>query len=1351
MDVTPTSFNGDTTILNPTLQLDGSGNATFSTSALPVGGPGFIKAIYHPSQANINNYAIDPYDTQKIPEGTNDGATPAGPATVHTGAYDFLNQEVDKAVPTVTATGNTCTYTGSACAGSGSATGIGGAGDLLTPAVTLTYDTADGLAPVNVGTYHVTAHFAGNDNYKSGDSAPAVITISKAAPTVTATGNTCTYSGSACVGSGSATGVGGTPLTPVTLTYDTADHLAPVNAGTYHVTAHFGGDSNYSAADSAPATITINKAHLTVTADNKTKTYDGQVFSPFTSTITGFVNGETSSVVNGTVTYSGTATTATNAGGPYTITPVVSGLSATNYDFTPANGTLTINKAPVTATAGSGSATYDGSTKSPAACAVTGAYTGDLTCANNPASVGPGAGTTTITPDVSGSGLTNFDITLVNGSFTINKASSVTALSCPASVTYNGSAQTPCTATVTGAGGLSQTLTPTYTDNVNVGTATASASFAGDANHTSSNDSKTFQINKASVTATAGSGSATYDGLTKSPSACAVTGAYTGDLTCADSPASVGPAAGTTTIAPVVSGSGLTNFDVTLVNGSFTINKASSVTAVSCPAGVTYNGAAQTPCTATVTGAGGLSQTLTVDYTNNVNVGTATASASFAGDANHTASSDSKTFQINKAAVTATAGGGSAAYDGLTKTPSACAVTGAYTGDLTCADSPASVGPAAGTTTIAPVVSGTGLTNFDITLVNGSFTINAASSVTAVSCPAGVTYNGSAQTPCTATVTGAGGLSQTLTVNYTNNINVGTATASASFAGDANHTASSDSKTFQISKAAVTATAGSGSAAYDGLTKSPSACAVTGAYTGDLTCANSPASVGPAVGTTAITPVVSGTGLTNFDITLFNGSFTISAASSVTTVSCPAGVTYNGSAQTPCTVTVTGAGILSPPPTLTYTNNINVRTATASASFAGDANHTASSDSKTFQITKAPVTATAGSGSAAYDGLTKSPSACAVTGAYTGDLACANSPASVGPAAGTTTITPVVSGTGLTNFDITLVNGSFTISAVSSVTTVTCPASVAYNGSAQTPCTATVTGGGLNQTLTVSYTNNINVGTATASASFAGDANHAASSDSKTFQITKAPVTATGGSGSATYDGLTKSPSACAVTGAYTGDLTCANSPASVGPAVGTTTITPVVSGTGLTNFAITLVNGSFTISKVPSVTAVSCPASVTYNGSAQTPCTATVTGAGGLNQTLTVSYTNNINVGTATASASFAGDANYTASSDSKTFQITKALVTATAGSGSATYDGSIKSPSACTITGDYTGGLTCANNPASVGPGAGTTTIVPVVSGSGQTNFAITLVNGSYTISKADSVTTVSCPASVTYKGSA
>ena len=122
------------------------------------------------------------------------------------------------------------------------------------------------------------------------------------------------------------------------------------------------------------------------------------------------------------------------------------------------------------------------------------------------------------------------------------------------------------------------------------------------------------------------------------------------------------------------------------------------MTTVTCPASVTYSGSAQTPCTAAVTGVGSLEQTLTVNYTANTNAGTAHAAASFAGDANHQASADEKTFTIAQAV-----------------------------------------------------------------------------SVTTVTCPASVTYSGSAQTPCTAAVTGVGGLQQTLTVNYTANTNAGTA------------------------------------------------------------------------------------------------------------------------------------------------------------------------------------------------------------------------------------------------------------------------------------------------------------------------------------------------------------------------------------------------------------------------------------------------------------------------------------------------------------------------------------------------------------------------------------------------
>jgi hypothetical protein len=98
--------------------------------------------------------------------------------------------------------------------------------------------------------------------------------------------------------------------------------------------------ANYTFAPQS-GTLTINKVALTVKADDKSKLFDGNPFTAFTRTITGFVNGENESVVSGTVTYSGTAVGAT-AVGIYTISPVVSGLSATNYSFTPVDGLLSI-------------------------------------------------------------------------------------------------------------------------------------------------------------------------------------------------------------------------------------------------------------------------------------------------------------------------------------------------------------------------------------------------------------------------------------------------------------------------------------------------------------------------------------------------------------------------------------------------------------------------------------------------------------------------------------------------------------------------------------------------------------------------------------------------------------------------------------------------------------------------------------------------------------------------------------------------------------------------------------------------------------------------------------------------
>ena len=83
----------------------------------------------------------------------------------------------------------------------------------------------------------------------------------------------------------------------------------------------------------------------------------------------------------------------------------------------------------------------------------------------------------------------------------------------PAGRVYNGSPHTPCTVTVTGAGGLNRRRAPTYTNNTNAGTATASYTFAGDANHTGSSDRRTSRSTGASVTTVTTAGGPTLHRL----------------------------------------------------------------------------------------------------------------------------------------------------------------------------------------------------------------------------------------------------------------------------------------------------------------------------------------------------------------------------------------------------------------------------------------------------------------------------------------------------------------------------------------------------------------------------------------------------------------------------------------------------------------------------------------------------------------------------------------------------------------------------------------------------------------------------------------------------------------------
>jgi hypothetical protein len=118
--------------------------------------------------------------------------------------------------------------------------------------------------------------------------------------------------------------------------------------GTCSITATKAGDADYNPTTSAAFTVSINKATLTVDADDKTRDY-GDPDPAFTATISGFKNGENlaTSGVTGSPSCTTTAT-ATTPVGTAPITCTAGTLAATNYDFTFTGGTLTIETATPT-------------------------------------------------------------------------------------------------------------------------------------------------------------------------------------------------------------------------------------------------------------------------------------------------------------------------------------------------------------------------------------------------------------------------------------------------------------------------------------------------------------------------------------------------------------------------------------------------------------------------------------------------------------------------------------------------------------------------------------------------------------------------------------------------------------------------------------------------------------------------------------------------------------------------------------------------------------------------------------------------------------------------------------------
>ena len=506
------------------------------------------------------------------------------------------------------------------------------------------------------------------------------------------------------------------------------------------------------------------------------------------------------------------------------------------------------------------------------------------------------------------------------------------------------------------------------------------------------------------------------------------------------------------------------------------------------PTGYTYDGKPKTPSLTVKDGSVTLANGVdyTVSYSNNTNVGTATAKITCMGNYTGTKSAN---FTISKAAPVAISSGTVSLgttyyiYDGTAKQP---AVTVKYGTETLVNGTDYTVSYTNNTKAGTASVTITGKGSYTGT-VTKSFTIEPknVSGLDISVAPTSYTYDGKAKTPAVTVKNGSTTLVKDTdyTVSYLNNTAVGTATVTVT--GKGNYSGSR-SLNFTISEPAAisltgcTASLGTSSYTYDGAAKQPS---VTVKYGSSTLVKGTDYIVSYTNNINAGTATVTISGAGRYTGTLTR-TFTINpkSVSGLTAVVSPSGYTYDGTARKPDITVSDGSRTLTAGKdyTVAYSNNVNVGTATVSIKGAG--NYTGTLN-KSFRISAKPVSdleVTLSATSYTYDGSAKQPS---VTVAYGTRKLVNGTDYTVSYSNNTKIGTATVTITGKGNFTGTKA-AYFTINKAEAVNITNCKAvldsdSFVYDGMAKKP-SVTVKNG--DKTLrngidyTYAYDNNINAG-----------------------------------------------------------------------------------------------------------------------------------------------------------------------------------------------------------------------------------------------------------------------------------
>lgn len=446
---------------------------------------------------------------------------------------------------------------------------------------------------------------------------------------------------------------------PVSLNGST---LTITGAGDVTVEALQPGDATYAPAVESQ-TFTINKADLTVTADNQSIDF-GETIPALTFQYSGFIDGENASDLIAEPSISTTATNASDAG-TYPIN--LSGGSSPNYSFNLVDGTMTINKIDQTISVNPiadkriTDTPFNVEASTTSSLALTYSVTGPATILGNTVTLSGQEGEVTV--QVSQPGNINYNAASSSISFEVIDPNQVISFSAISDMTYGDPS---INLAATSSSGLPVAYTvldgpASVTGNTltifAVGTVMVAADQSGDALFfPAQRVTQVFEVNKASLTVTATNETITYgnalptltfgySGFVNSEDASVLT-----EVPSVSTNAAQGADAGVYDI--IVSGGMAQNYAVNHVNGMLTINKANQAITITpiddkLPDDPAFDVIASVdsglPLTYSVTGPATISaSTITLNGTE----GMVEVTVSQAGTTNYNAASEKISFEV---------------------------------------------------------------------------------------------------------------------------------------------------------------------------------------------------------------------------------------------------------------------------------------------------------------------------------------------------------------------------------------------------------------------------------------------------------------------------------------------------------------------------------------------------------------------------------------------------------------------------------------------------------------------------------------------------------------------------------